>query len=73
MGHVPFWYAYAVLVHQAQGSEWPVVYLSRPDTRANWKRHHRERDLDAHYQWVYTAVTRAQERFVLLKEHMFVP
>lgn len=73
LDHISFWFAYCVVVHQSQGSEWPTVYLSRHDTRANWKRHHSERDVGEHHRWCYTAVTRAQERFVLLNDHTFLP
>jgi exodeoxyribonuclease-5 len=51
-------WGYAITVHKAQGSEWDDVIL-RDDGFGLWKNAG-----DLRKQWLYTAVTRAAERFV---------
>jgi exodeoxyribonuclease V len=54
---VEFDYGYALTVHKAQGSQWPSVFIVDESMkfRADWRR------------WLYTAITRASERVVVLK------
>lgn len=49
-------YGYCVTAHKAQGSQWPHVFIYLND------RDRRMRDYD---RWLYTAITRAEERVVL--------
>lgn len=53
-------YAYAITVHKSQGSEWESVILA--DDSMNKK------DTDFRRRWVYTAVTRAKNRLVWIKQ-----
>jgi exodeoxyribonuclease-5 len=58
VGHL-FDYAYAMTVHKAQGSEWPLVVLCKESRPMGVSR--------AYYQrWLYTAVTRASEKLIVL-------
>lgn len=53
-----FAYAYAITTHKAQGSEWDKVLVFEegfPFVK------------DEHRRWLYTAVTRAKEKLVLIK------
>jgi len=50
-----FDYGYALTVHKAQGSEWPSVVLIDEYNRSDQRR-----------QWLYTGVTRASERILIL-------
>ena len=52
-----FDFGYAITVHKAQGSQWDSVLLY-DDKFLTWKREERKK-------WLYTAITRAAERFVL--------
>lgn len=54
-----FDYAYAMTVHKAQGSEWPLVVVCREEKPLGMSRENYRR-------WLYTAVTRASERLVVL-------
>lgn len=54
---MPFSYAYAVTTHKAQGSEWPHVMVF--EERFPF-------DREEHKRWLYTAVTRASEKLVLV-------
>jgi len=53
-----FDYGYALTVHKAQGSQWPEVWLC-DDGFLKWDRADRQR-------WLYTALTRAEEKLVWL-------
>jgi exodeoxyribonuclease-5 len=48
-------FGYAITVHKSQGSEWGDVIL-RDDGFGSWEK-------DLRRQWLYTAITRASERF----------
>jgi ATP-dependent exoDNAse (exonuclease V) alpha subunit len=53
-----FAYAYAITTHKAQGSEWDKVLIfeeSFPYQK------------DEHRRWLYTAITRAKEKCVIIK------
>jgi exodeoxyribonuclease-5 len=51
-----FTYGYALTVHKAQGSQWPhVLLIDEWDMRATRQR------------WLYTAITRAQERVTVVR------
>ena len=59
-GLAPFWYAYAVTTHKAQGSEWPVI-----EVLENWPvwgktADERQSAEDTARRWAYTASTRAK-------------
>jgi exodeoxyribonuclease-5 len=56
-GYVEFDYGYALTVHKAQGSQWSKVFIVDESMkfRADWRR------------WLYTAITRASDRVVILK------
>lgn len=58
VGHL-FDFAYAMTVHKAQGSEWPVVVLCKESRPWGMSR-------DNYQRWLYTAVTRTVERLVVL-------
>ena len=60
MGLVPmeFTYAYAVTCHKSQGSSWPNVLVL--EERFPF-------DKEEHARWLYTAVTRSEERLVLVR------
>lgn len=51
-----FAYGYALTCHKAQGSQWPSVYVLDES-------HHFGRNAN---RWLYTAITRAQERLTLV-------
>ena len=58
--------AYAVTCHKAQGGQWDAVFIDQgwlPEEMLN----------DEYWRWLYTAITRAQERvyFVNFKEEFF--
>jgi exodeoxyribonuclease V len=53
----PFAFGYAITCHKAQGSEWDSVVVI---DESRWFREHRDR-------WLYTAITRASERVVVIK------
>lgn len=53
-------YGYALTVHKAQGSQWPVVTLR--DESSYWNR---ERDLAQ--RWLYTGITRAEEQAIVVR------
>ncbi len=50
--------AYALTVHRAQGSEWPVVFVLLPQEGLGV----------VDRRWLYTALTRGRERVVVLAE-----
>lgn len=53
-------YGYAVTVHNAQGGEWPVVYVDPASNKArDWQ--HDPKHRMSFSRWVYTASTRAQK------------
>jgi superfamily I DNA/RNA helicase len=54
-----FAYAYAITTHKAQGSSWPKVLVFEewfPNTAEDHKR------------WLYTAITRAEDKCVVIKK-----
>lgn len=55
---LPMDYGYCLTVHKAQGSQWPKVTLC-DDGFGKW-------DPKLRRQWLYTAITRAQEELVIL-------
>lgn len=56
---IDFSYAYAITCHKAQGSEWgKVLVFEEP--------YPFEKDL--HTRWLYTAITRAREKVVIIKK-----
>lgn len=55
---LPMDYGYCLTVHKAQGSQWPKVTLC-DDGFGKW-------DAKLRRQWLYTAITRAQEELVIL-------
>ena len=61
-------FAYALTCHKTQGGQWNSVFI---DSSLNQKETLEEEDL----RWLYTALTRAQERvcFVNFKEAFFCP
>ena len=54
-----FAYAYAITTHKAQGSEWDKVLVFEEAFPYNKEEHRR---------WLYTAVTRAKEKLVLISD-----
>lgn len=54
-----FDWAYAITCHKAQGSEWPSVCVI-DDQFMKW-------DADQRRRWLYTAVTRASEKLIILQ------
>lgn len=64
MGHpdrrwmIPLDYAYALTVHKAQGSQWPEVVVA--DDGFGWN------DAMLRRQWLYTAITRAQQTLTIV-------
>lgn len=56
-----FDYAYAITCHRAQGSEWLKVFVL--DELPLWKRDGN----NEHLKWLYTAITRAQEKVTILR------
>jgi ATP-dependent exoDNAse (exonuclease V) alpha subunit len=54
-----FTYGYALTAHKSQGSEWPhVLIIDQSYCFRAW----RDGDRDNSWKWLYTAITRAQER-----------
>ena len=53
-----FTYAYAITTHKAQGSEWSKVLVLEEGFPFNKEEHRR---------WLYTSVTRAKEKLVLIR------
>lgn len=51
-------YGYALTVHKSQGSQWEKVII--------WDDGFQKRDNNMRKKWLYTAITRAQERVVLV-------
>lgn len=58
VGHL-FDYAYVMTVHKAQGSEWPLVVLCKESRSFGMSQ-------DNYRRWLYTAITRASDRLVVL-------
>ena len=54
-----FAYAYAITTHKAQGSEWDKVLVF--EERFPF-------DKDEHIRWLYTAITRAKEKLVIIRK-----
>ena len=77
-GSVKFRWGYAITVHTAQGGEWPTGYISWPELlwyRARcWQEYEGNLDQAAEEvaKWAYTAITRAKNHLVLVKQHEFV-
>lgn len=67
-GTVAFRFAYVLTVHTAQGGEWPTVVLDLPELRAHRGMCYARGNLDEAAQWEYTAVTRARQRLILLRQ-----
>lgn len=61
-GLVPkeFEYGYLITCHRAQGSEWPKVMVI--EEGFPWRK-------EEHKQWLYTAITRASEKLILVLNH----
>ena len=53
-----FAYAYAITVHKAQGSEWDKVLIFEESFPFR---------SDEHRRWLYTAITRAKEKLVIIR------
>ena len=53
-----FTYGYAVTTHKAQGSEWDKVLILEEKFPF---------EKEEHARWLYTAVTRASEKLVLVR------
>jgi ATP-dependent exoDNAse (exonuclease V) alpha subunit len=59
-------YGYSVTVHNAQGGEWPVVFVDPASNKArDWQHDMKHRMSFA--RWVYTASTRARESLWFIK------
>lgn len=54
-----FVYAYAITCHKAQGSQWPKILVV--EERFPFSK-------EEHARWLYTAVTRAEEKIVLVRK-----
>lgn len=54
-----FTYGYAITVHKAQGSEWDNVLIEEETSPYV---------VNEHRQWLYTAITRAKEKLVIIKK-----
>lgn len=54
-----FVYAYAITCHKAQGSQWPKILVF--EERFPFSK-------EEHARWLYTAVTRAEEKVVIIKK-----
>lgn len=54
-----FAYGYAITCHKAQGSQWPKVLIQEEKFPFDRKEHAR---------WLYTAITRAEEKVVIIKK-----
>lgn len=50
-------YAYAVTCHKAQGGQWNTVFIEQP---------YAETYDESYIRWLYTAITRAKEKVILL-------
>jgi exodeoxyribonuclease-5 len=55
-----FAYAYAITCHKAQGSEWDKVLVFEESFPF---------DKTEHRRWLYTAITRAKEKLVIVKAY----
>ena len=53
-----FNYGYAITCHKAQGSEWDNIVVME-----EWF----PNDLETHCRWLYTALTRASEKVVIVR------
>lgn len=59
-------YGYAVTVHNAQGGEWPVVFVDPASNKAReWQ--HAPRHKLSFARWVYTASTRARQQLYFIR------
>jgi hypothetical protein len=70
---IPFRFGYCLTAHNAQGAEFPTVYIAKPDLLA-YMGQCRQRGgsaLDDGARWAYTAMTRAKERLVFLTDYTF--
>ena len=54
-----FGYGYAITCHKAQGSQWPKVFILEEKFPYQSTEHAR---------WLYTAITRAEEKVILVRE-----
>jgi exodeoxyribonuclease-5 len=54
-----FAYAYAITCHKAQGSQWPKVLVFE-----EWF----PNSIEEHARWLYTAITRAEEKVLIVKK-----
>ena len=54
-----FTYAYAITTHKAQGSEWDKVVVLEEGFPF---------DKTEHARWLYTALTRAEEKAVIIRK-----
>ena len=54
-----FAYAYGITCHKAQGSEWDKVLVFEEKFPF---------DPEEHKRWLYTAVTRAKEKLVIVRK-----
>jgi hypothetical protein len=54
-----FSYAYAITAHKAQGSQWPKVAVFE-----EWF----PNETEEHARWLYTAITRAENRALIIKK-----
>lgn len=54
-----FTYAYAITVHKSQGSEWDKVLLKEENFPFEQNEHHR---------WLYTGITRATKKLVIIRK-----
>ena len=54
-----FTYAYAITVHKSQGSEWDKVLLKEENFPFEQNEHHR---------WLYTGITRATKKLVVIRK-----
>ena len=53
-----FTFAYAITTHKAQGSSWPNVLVIEESFPF---------EKEEHARWLYTAITRAEEKLVLVR------
>jgi exodeoxyribonuclease-5 len=68
---VLFRFGYAMTCHTAQGGEWPLVYISKPDMLAQIATC-KKKGSDEHRQWAYTAITRAKTQVRFLTMPRFI-
>ena len=54
-----FTYGYAITCHKAQGSEWQKLLVFEEKFPF---------DKEEHRRWLYTAITRASEKLVIVKK-----